>query len=45
MASWKCIKLNKHYLSGVLNMLEICKDDDKYSDVYDEFCNYGVIAT
>jgi hypothetical protein len=44
IASWKCIKFNKHYLSGILSMLEISKDDDKYVSVYDAFSNYGVIA-
>ena len=44
IASWKCIKFNKHYLSGILSMLEISKDDDKYIAVYDAFSNYGVIA-
>ena len=44
IASWKCIKFNKHYLSRILSMLEISKDDDKYIAVYDKFSNYGVIA-
>ena len=44
IASWKCIKFNKHYLSGVLSMLEISKDDDKYIALYDKFSNYGAIA-
>ena len=44
IASWKCIKFNKHYLSGILSMLEISKDDDKYIAVYDKFSNYGAIA-
>jgi len=44
IASWKCIKFNKHYLSGVLSMLEIGKNDNKYSLVYDTFSNYGAIA-
>lgn len=44
IASWKCMKFNKHYLSGILSMLEIGKDDDKYSLAYDTFSNYGAIA-
>lgn len=44
IASWKCVKFNKHYLSGILNMLEISKDDDKYTAVYDAFSDYGAIA-
>jgi len=44
IASWKCVKFNKHYLSGILSMLEISKDDDKYIAVYDAFSDYGAIA-
>lgn len=44
IASWKCIKFNKHYIKSILSKLEIGKDDNKYKELYDEFSNYGVIA-
>ena len=44
ISSWKCIKFNKHYISGILNMLEIDKDDEKYRAVYERFSNYGAVA-
>ena len=44
IATWKCIKFNKHYISGILSMLEISKDDEKYDAVYREYSDYGAIA-